>query len=860
MKYNKSKSIIFAFSIITLLLLGSIGPFGISADTASKNDSTQANTLNQKGTVTSIKTASRSITTQTIVSKSSILNTFYNPLFSNSDNIVVANAIGNESYPSMVVYGKNALVSYEYNDGNDPYIYLRNSNNYGQSWSDPYKLVVKLDGTEISVNSPTLCIKPTSKTAYGAFLTKFNNSGTHGIFNIYDISGNLGSNDIKVWDWSNVYDNLGNYIGSWWGFKNIDIVYHDDSKIPWVTCFIGSTNYPGGQSNDSLMFGYLDETNSNYMYITWDPNVENCSNISLDITNSPKKTLYGVCEIENGSKQDLLFFNDYPITWGADDHLNYQILSDQGNLTHPQIFVTGNQIYIIAERDDNGYNEIILYYSSDGGKKWSINTIIANPNQPPVADFSWSADRLDVNFTDKSMDVDGNILSWDWDFGDGNTSTIQNPFHHYETPGAYTVNLTVKDDDNTENMISKTITVDNTTPIADFIYSPLKPTALDNISFNDTSIPFEDHAIINWTWDFGDGSDLVYTQNATHQYLENGSYVVNLTVQDSTFVTDSVEKTTKVGLIADFTYEPQNPSIDDTIFFNDLSSDSEARTIVNWTWNFGDGSDPIYLQNTSHQYYQPGVYQVDLTITNDLNATTTIFKNIIVRSSKIIPLYPDIYVNVDYISCIFLVSKNLFITNSSDNGMSWSNPVQINSVDGSVVDGYRFAEIPDKNHILWTDNRAGNNDIYSLIRAFLEIDVMVVPESVNITTEGFRFLQTNNWIKYTIVNIGEDAVENVRIEVTINCLGKDPIKTDYPGYIKYLAGNGEISLIKPLFRITVIEFFKALITYTGIQNITITVDPDNTLDDIDRTNNAYTLQNITYGKIFPKLAWIEDIF
>ncbi len=71
----------------------------------------------------------------------------------------------------------------------------------------------------------------------------------------------------------------------------------------------------------------------------------------------------------------------------------------------------------------------------------------APTNEPPHADFDAHCDHQTCAFVDKSKDDDGTIVSRQWSFGDGTSSTEQNPLHTYATPGKYTVLLTVTDDD-----------------------------------------------------------------------------------------------------------------------------------------------------------------------------------------------------------------------------------------------------------------------------------------------------------------------------------------------------------------------------------------------------------------------------
>ena len=146
---------------------------------------------------------------------------------------------------------------------------------------------------------------------------------------------------------------------------------------------------------------------------------------------------------------------------------------------------------------------------------------------PPTARFRFSpeipTDLDTIEFWDLSVDRDGEIMKWPWEFGDGETSELQTPSHRYFDDGEYTVRLTVIDDDRVEASFTVVIPVENTSPVADFSFSPGQPTVDEPIQFTDLSHnPSPAGRIVFWGWDFGDGPALAGCSHPLHWFSEPG--------------------------------------------------------------------------------------------------------------------------------------------------------------------------------------------------------------------------------------------------------------------------------------------------------------------------------------------------
>ncbi len=220
---------------------------------------------------------------------------------------------------------------------------------------------------------------------------------------------------------------------------------------------------------------------------------------------------------------------------------------------------TGSGKIVVHKYDSNGTYQINLTVTDDEGDTGytthahgvpgDSGEINVTDNQLPTVDFNWEENEdIDgaINFVANVTDPDGNTanVSFEWNFGDGNTSSSANPTHVYDGSGQYTVTLIVTDEDGGINSFETTITVPNILPIAGFSPSKSNITTASPVTFDGAS-PYsydKDGSIVNWSWDFGDGSPTAFGSSVEHQYGSAGNYTVTMTVTDNDGGTQTAEK------------------------------------------------------------------------------------------------------------------------------------------------------------------------------------------------------------------------------------------------------------------------------------------------------------------------------
>ncbi|MEL6132571.1 MAG: PKD domain-containing protein, partial [Bacteroidota bacterium] len=218
-----------------------------------------------------------------------------------------------------------------------------------------------------------------------------------------------------------------------------------------------------------------------------------------------------------------------------------------------------------------------------------VKTAYVNILTPPTASFipvdSQECTPLITIFNDASTAGDGTLISWNWDLGNGSTSSSLNPTGIYPINGTYTVSLTVIDDNGCSDSYSDEVTA-LTLPIADFAASDTLGCSED-ITFTDLTI--SPYNIVGWKWYFGDG-DSSTQQTPTHTYFFTGSYSVTLIVFDEFGCTDTIFKPNYVNLTRPVALFAQDQDVicpGTEVSFFDFSVPDFP--IIDWSWDFGDG-------------------------------------------------------------------------------------------------------------------------------------------------------------------------------------------------------------------------------------------------------------------------------
>ena len=384
------------------------------------------------------------------------------------------------------------------------------------------------------------------------------------------------SQDATEWNWNfgdgnnsneqnpeHTYYTAGNYT------VNLTTINKDgaDSKTTLITVF-GQTAMPVANFSSDVTSGYVPlkvrftDQSENAEAWNWDFEDGNNSternpvhtyssagNYTVNLTVTNEKGTDSKIAIIMVSKQEMPSLGGVPVLPlpVADFSINvssgYAPLSirftDTSKNTDGRIWDFGDGNNSTEQNPEHTYSAtgnytVNLTATNENGKSSKLATIIVLDQgnlEPliPVANFSVNVANgyapLTVKFTDQSEYVTG----WSWSFGDGDTSTEQNPAHTYSSAGNYTVNLTVSNANVTVSRLAMITVFEQPAvlPVANFSSNVTTDYAPLDVQFTDNSLN-----ATGWKWDFGDGATSI-EQNPAHTYSTAGNYAINLTVSNA---------------------------------------------------------------------------------------------------------------------------------------------------------------------------------------------------------------------------------------------------------------------------------------------------------------------------------------
>lgn len=257
-----------------------------------------------------------------------------------------------------------------------------------------------------------------------------------------------------------------------------------------------------------------------------------------------------------------------------------------------------------------------------------------------------------------SSSPNGRITAYHWDFGDGAApKTTMTTTHIFESPGTYEVLLRVTDEIEKVGEERKTITVRTpvgtptarmtTTPGYDAATMTLTGAAPLEVVFDASQSTDPDDNIVDYRWEFGDGSAPGVGITTTHTFREQGTYPVTLEVVNADGRKGTATLTVQVeppDIIPNLKADKVEGTVPLTVSFDASGSTYEDGQITSYRWDFGDGSPTrLGAATISYRYTDIGIYDATVTVIGSDNKTAEASIKITVREVPLKACFESVF-------------------------------------------------------------------------------------------------------------------------------------------------------------------------------------------------------------------------
>lgn len=295
---------------------------------------------------------------------------------------------------------------------------------------------------------------------------------------------------------------------------------------------------------------------------------------------------------------------------------------------------------------------LFVYVYLDGKRAQSSPEILAPIITEPAETLSLTA-PVEIRFDASNVPIDSRkyqIISYEWDFGDGEDGTSQIVSHNFENKGRFDVvlSITKREKSSGEETIDEyavIVSIENQALTASFDADPQSGEAPLKVTFDASDSVDPDGNIDRYEWDFNDDGvfDDADGEIVKHTFEKIGKYTVALRVVSTTDEFNIVEK----EIIVEEQAEPQaiisvvnepNTYITGTSYiFKADEERSPNGKIVKYHWDFGDGSKSETTKTVSHVFNTEGTLEVVLTLTDEEGEEGEISKTIVVGAPQGVP-------------------------------------------------------------------------------------------------------------------------------------------------------------------------------------------------------------------------------
>jgi large repetitive protein len=301
-----------------------------------------------------------------------------------------------------------------------------------------------------------------------------------------------------------------------------------------------------------------------------------------------------------------------------------------------------------AFADNGNYNVALTVTDKDGGSTTQTVAVVVDNVVPTIANITKPAQISEgqaVQFSATATDLGINdTLTYSWNFGDSTALVAgQNVSHAFADNGNYNVILTVTDKDGGVTSQTVVAKVDNVAPTIATITKPAQINEGQAVQFTATATDPGIDDTLTYSWNFGDNTQPVLGHEVAHTLVDNGTYTVILTVTDKdggVATQNVIVQVDNVNPIIASINKPAQIKEGQSALFGAVATDPGTLDTLNYSWNFGDGTNPQVGQNVNHTFTDNGTYTVILTVTDKDGGIAT--QNVIVQVDNVAPLIVNI--------------------------------------------------------------------------------------------------------------------------------------------------------------------------------------------------------------------------